>query len=248
MKYSISVVSHESGHHLKKLLQDLLHLMPPDSELILTINTPEDTSYLDDVVRLPLTVIRNPNPLGFGANHNQAFSISSGSRFVIVNPDIRITSDLWDYLDEAFDSDTGACAPTVLSPSGSIEDNVRRFPKVGNLLTRVILGERRPDYSARDNATPVEVDWVAGMFVMFDSVSFRDVGGFDTSYFMYVEDVDICRRLGSMGKRILWVPRCSVVHDAQRASRKSWQHRLWHARSMARFFVRIWPRRRNPMS
>ena len=243
MKYSISVVSHKSGHHLKKLLQDLSHFMPEDSELILTINTPEDTSYLYDAVGLPLKVIQNLNPLGFGANHNQAFSISSGSRFVIVNPDVRITSDPWRYLDETFTSDTGACAPTVLSPAGSIEDSVRRFPKVGDLLSRAVFRECRPAYTARDNASPVKVDWVAGMFVMFDSVSFRDVGGFDTSYFMYVEDVDICRRLASIGKRILWVPHASVVHDAQRASRKNWQHGLWHARSMARFFARTWLRR-----
>jgi N-acetylglucosaminyl-diphospho-decaprenol L-rhamnosyltransferase len=239
MRYSISVVSHNSGKHLEKLLMDLSESSPRQAEVILTINTPEDESYLNNAVGFPLKIIRNSIPLGFGANHNQAFASSSGNRFVIVNPDVRIQSDPWCALDKVFDSDTGACAPIIRSPTGAIEDSVRRFPTIGQLLKRVVLGIRRPDYIAPDNLTPVVVDWVAGMFVMFDSASFRAVGGFDTSYFMYLEDVDICRRLGAIGKKVLWVPNCAVVHNAQRASRKSWQHRRWHARSMMRFLFGV---------
>jgi N-acetylglucosaminyl-diphospho-decaprenol L-rhamnosyltransferase len=239
MKYSISVVSHNSGYHLETLFMDLSESLPPHAEVILTINTPEDESYLNSAVGFPLTIIRNSTPLGFGANHNQAFAISSGNRFVIVNPDVRIQSNPWCALDKVFDSNTGACAPIILSPTGDIEDSVRRFPTIVKLLMRVVLAIRRPDYIAPDKLTPVVVDWVAGMFVMFDSTSFRAVGGFDTSYFMYLEDVDICRRLVSIGKKVLWVPSCNVVHDAQRASRNSWQHRRWHARSMIRFLFGI---------
>lgn len=239
MKYSISVVSHCSGHHLKTLFMDLSESLPPQSEVILTINTPEDESYLNNAVGFPLKVIRNSIPLGFGANHNQAFAGCSGNRFVIVNPDVRIKIYPWDTLDKVFDSDTGACAPIILSPTGAIEDSVRRFPTIGKLLKRVVLGIRRPDYLVPDNLTPIVVDWLAGMFVMFDSKSFRAVGGFDTSYFMYLEDVDICRRLGAIGKKVLWVPSCNVVHNAQRASRKSWQHRRWHLRSIVRFLFRV---------
>lgn len=235
MKYSISVISHKSGLHLKKLFLDFSERFPDQSEVILIINVPEDESYLNNSIGFPLKIIRNSTPLGFGANHNQAFAASSGSRFVIVNPDVRIPGDPWRLLDQAFDQDTGACAPTILSPSGFIEDSVRRFPTVGNLLKRIAFDIRCSDYTASDDLSPVIVDWVAGMFVMFDSASFKLVGGFDTNYFMYLEDVDICRRLISVGKKILWVPGCNVVHDAQRASRKNWQHQRWHIRSMIRF-------------
>jgi N-acetylglucosaminyl-diphospho-decaprenol L-rhamnosyltransferase len=239
MKYSFSIVSHKSGHNLKNLLMDLSDRLPPQSEVILTINTPEDESYLDNVAGFPLKIIRNYKQLGFGANHNQAFAISSGNKFIIVNPDVRILSDPCYTLDKAFDSGIGACAPSILSPSGIIEDSVRRFPTIGQLLKRVVLGVRRPDYLAPDNLSPVVVEWVAGMFVMFDSASFREVGGFDENYFMYLEDVDICRRLVAVGKKVLWVPSCSVVHDAQRASRHNWQHRRWHVISMLRFLFRL---------
>jgi len=239
VKYSISVISHNSGHYLEKLFADLSKKPPPGVEVILTINTPEDESYLNNAVGFQLKIIRNSIPMGFGSNHNQAFATSSGNRFVIVNPDVRIPSDPWCTLDKAFDSGTGACVPRVLSPSGDIEDNVRFFPTIGNLLKRVVLGIRRPDYVVPDNLTPLVVDWGAGMFVMFDSESFRTVGGFDTSYFMYLEDVDICYRLGAIGKKVLWVPTCEVVHDAQRSSHKSLQHLRWHVRSLVRFLFRV---------
>jgi N-acetylglucosaminyl-diphospho-decaprenol L-rhamnosyltransferase len=239
MRFSISIVSHNSGTLIANLLKDLVRNKIDDGEIILTINTPEDESFLDSAVGLPMIVIRNPTPLGFGANHNQAFERTSGERFLIVNPDVRIQGDPWHVLDAAFDSDTGACAPMIYSPAGTIEDSVRHYPTIGKLLKRAVLGIRCPDYIAPQTPSPVEVDWVAGMFVMFDSVSFRTIGGFDTRYFMYLEDVDICRRLVSVGKKILWVPTCSVIHDAQRASRKSWRHRSWHARSMIRFFLGV---------
>lgn len=241
MKFSISIVSHNSGKHLVKLFMDLSERFPPQAEVILTINTPEDEFYLNSAVGFPLKIIRNLNPLGFGANHNQAFSFSSGHRFLVVNPDIRIHGDPWGELDKVFDLnfDVGACVPRVISPTGAIEDSVRHFPTIGKLLKRVVLGIRHPDYISINNLTPIVVDWAGGMFVMFDSASFRSVGGFDTSYFMYLEDADICRRLGVIGKKILWVPSCNVVHDAQRASRKNWQHLCWHARSMVRFIFKI---------
>lgn len=239
MKYSISVVSHNSGKYLEALFMDLSYRFPSQAEVILTINIPENEFYLRSAVNLKLKIIRNCKPLGFGANHNQAFYCSTGQRFVIVNPDIRLRCSLLSVLDNAFDNDTGACAPMVLSSDGIMEDSVRCFPTIGKLFRRVVLGSRTPDYIPAEKFNPIVVDWAAGMFVMFDSSSFKAVGGFDTRYFMYVEDADICHRLGMMGKKIVWVPECSVIHDAQRASRKCWKHRFWHLSSMVRFLFRM---------
>lgn len=239
MKFSISIVSHASGSLIANLFSDFLESFPLHAEIILTINTPEDESYIEFAAGLPLKIIRNHTPLGFGANHNQAFAVATGEKFVIVNPDIRVQGDPWRILETAFDADTGASAPTILSPTGAIEDSIRHYPTLRKLLKRVVLGIRRPDYTEPHDLTPLEVEWVAGMFVMFDSQIYREVGGFDTRYFMYLEDVDICQRLALAGKKIRWVPRCNVVHDAQRASRKSWKHRGWHARSMIRFLLGV---------
>lgn len=235
MKYSISIISHQSGLHLTNLLKDLNNTLPEESEIILTINTAEDETYLSQAKNLPITVIRNSELFGFGENHNRAFKHAKGKFFIIINPDIRINRTPFDSLSKTFTHEIGACAPVVLSPKGDIEDSARRFPTAISLFNRFIFKRKnRIDYPLR-NSNSQEVDWTAGMFIMFDSAAFRCVDGFDSRYFMYMEDVDICRRLKLKGYKIIITPDAQVIHDAQRASSKNWQHFKWHMRSAIRF-------------
>jgi GT2 family glycosyltransferase len=83
----------------------------------------------------------------------------------------------------------------------------------------------------------VRVDWVAGMFIVFRSDAFRSVGGFDERYFLYYEDVDICRRLGAAGASVIYEPGAEVIHDARRASRRELRRAVHHLSSAVRFLV-----------
>ena len=97
-----------------------------------------------------------------------------------------------------------------------------------------MLRDRSADYTYADNED-VDVDWVAGMFMIFPSRIYREVKGFDTRFFMYLEDADICRRLKRAGYRVVCDTRQVVIHDARRSSFKNRQHLKWHMRSMLRF-------------
>lgn len=195
MKFSISIVSHRSGALIANLLADLREWLPPESEILITINVKEDESFLAACSDLPITVLRNDVQQGFGSNHNQAFRISKGCLFVVVNPDVRLEVSPFGALERAMTGEpVGACAPIVLSPSGRVEDSVRRFPSLLRLAVRVLLRRRQADYP-HDACTTIPVDWAAGMFVVFARETFAAVAGFDTRYYMYFEDADICRRL-----------------------------------------------------
>ena len=241
MKSTLSIVSHNSGAQVDQLLGDLHRLLPAETEIILTINVPEDERFLRSHAGLPITVLRNVRPLGFGANHNQAFAVSRGQAFIIVNPDVRLNDSPFDALAGAMSSvmHAGACAPVVVAPDGNMEDSVRRFPSVLRLVRRVVLGRRSADYDPRGKTRPISIDWAAGMFVMFDRAAFVAVGGFDTRYFMYFEDADVCRRLHATGWDVLLTPDAQVVHAAQRASRRSARHLSWHLRSALRFLTGV---------
>lgn len=232
---SLSIVSHGQGILIRDLLSDLCNLSGIPFEIILTLNIPEDEEFLAPFGTLPLRLIRNRVIQGFGANHNAAFAIARGSVFVIVNPDIRASDlTLQPLLDVLDRPNVGACAPVVLSPSGTAEDSVRRFPTLARLSYRLLSRRRRPDY--RWGAEPIAVDWTAGMFVAYRSQAFREVDGFDERFFMYLEDADICRRLRAAGWATMLQPACRVVHAAQRESHRSLQHLAWHARSALRYF------------
>lgn len=229
-----SLVSHGQLPMISEFLEDFRTHAFDNVRILLTINIPEDESSLSDFADLPITIIRNKTPKGFGANHNSAFVQSSGDIFVIVNPDIRLNDFKLDSLTSLFDTaDVGACAPMVRSSSGSIEDSARRFPTIMSLFRRAIVGRRGADYTWSNS--PISVEWAAGMFVAYRPAAFAEVGGFDERFFMYYEDADICRRLAKHCWSTVLQPQTSVIHDAQRASRHSRQHMKWHLQSIFRF-------------
>ena len=84
----------------------------------------------------------------------------------------------------------------------------------------------------------IEVDWIAGMFMAFHEDAFRAVRGFDERFFLYYEDVDICRRLRRAGYVVVYDPRSSVIHDARRASRRNVRLMAIHAASALRYLLR----------
>lgn len=221
---------------VQQLLKDLTALKRSDLEVILTINVPEAEPDFE-AAYVPLRVIRNAEPKGFGANHNCAFEQSCGRFFVVVNPDIRVPALRFDELLEPFDDPrTGICGPLVLNSAGGVEDSARRFPTSARLVQRVLLNDRRANYRAGPGI--VQVDWVAGMFMVFRHEAFQAVGGFDSRrFFMYYEDVDICARLRQLGWTSVLQPATTVVHDAQRASRRNLRHMRWHVTSALRYLT-----------
>lgn len=73
--------------------------------------------------------------------------------------------------------------------------------------------------------------------MLFPKEVFQEMSGFDTRYFLYYEDVDLCARLALKGYRVALCQNVSVIHDAQRASRNSFFHFKLHLTSLLRFFL-----------
>lgn len=231
---SVSVVSHAQGGMVAALLRDLERCAGVH-QVLLTLNVPEAEIDCPESLRARLVVIRNPRPKGFAANHNQAFRQCKAPYFAVLNPDIRLGGDPFPSLMDALAAGQGAlAAPAVRNPEGLAEDSARYFPTPRRLLAKLLgLGDGR---YAVDGMTPMSVDWVAGMFMLFRADAFRDVGGFDEGFFLYYEDVDICARLWKNRQGVLLHPGVAVVHAAQRASRRRPRYLAWHLTSLARYF------------
>ena len=241
-KFTLSLISHGHSKMLPALLDDIRVITQRygrDSfELLLTFNIPEDDDFLDHFRDLPLVRIDNERPAGFGANQNAAFKRSRGQHFVILNPDARIFATDFDALVAPFKSnEVGAVAPKVFDSAGLLQDSARQFPTIRSLLWRLLTLRRECDYP--QVMKPTRVDWVAGMFVVFRREAWVSVDGFNELFFMYFEDVDLCRRLQKRGWSIIYQPSTSIVHDAQRASHRRADHLRWHIRSAARYFFGI---------
>lgn len=242
---SISVVSHLQIGLVAQLLGDLEERCQNSRfELILTLNLDEALPFALDTFSYPIKLVRNTMPMGFAANHNQAFTHATGRYFCVMNPDIRLSSNpfnaLLGYLE---DSSVGVVAPLVLGDKGEIEDSARRFPSPLKILCKAIGRCVGPDYAIKD--APIYPDWVGGMFMLFSRGIFERLRGFDERYFLYYEDVDICGRLRLLGFKVVLCPQARVTHHAQRSSHRSFRYLRWHLRSMTRFFLspvywRLW--------
>lgn len=247
---SVSVVSHGQMALVAGLMQDIhVHCKELDIELILTLNLDEEPLFEPSDFFYAIKVIRNPEPKGFGANHNQAFKQALGQYFCVINPDIRFESDPFSaLLTHVKTPASGVVAPWVVGPAGELEDSVRRFPTPFIILSKVFGQHKKSDYSLA--TTGVEPDWVGGMFMLFPRQVFQQLNGFDEGYFLYYEDVDLCGRLRLAGYRVVVCPGSQVVHHAQRSSHRNLKFLRWHLASMLRFFLssvyRQLNARRNP--
>ncbi len=239
---SVSIVSHGQGPMLPGLLTDLAsHCRGHDLECLLTLNIPEALPFDPASLPFPVHVIRNDHPLGFGANHNQAFAASRGDYFCVMNPDIRLPADPFArLLDRLAEPAVALAAPLVLDPYGNIEDSARRFPSPFTILCKAFRRCQGSDYDMEQGL--IHPEWVGGMFMLFRRDSFAALHGFDEGFFLYYEDVDLCARLRLAGQDIVLDPAVSIVHHAQRSSRSSMRYLRWHLASMARYFVHTYPR------
>lgn len=240
MSMCISIVSHGQGDLISPLLGDLERLLgnrENNINVLITLNIAEDETYLQNR-DLKLSILRNTERLGFGANHNKAFKQVQADIFVVLNPDIRLSDEFSFYeLVSVIEKEDGVLSPVIVDSNGNVEDNARRFPTLLSIGKRVIarLCGRKParDYDVLQNVT--YVDWLAGMFMLFSRKAFNEVNGFDTRYFMYMEDADICRRLSQAGWACKLVTTQLAVHEGQRKSHRSAKHFYWHVKSICTF-------------
>lgn len=234
---SLSVVSHSQIELVKDLLDDLeSHCAESCFEVILTLNLEEKLPFDLSEFSYPIKVIRNTMPLGFGANHNQAFKHASGRYFCVVNPDIRLTNNPFSQLLAGLGDPThGVVAPAVFGKEGAMEDSARHFPSPLKILCKALGGCGDSEYVIKNQ--PIYPDWVGGMFMMFPYRIFEVLGGFDERYFLYYEDVNLCGRLILLGYKVVLYPNSQVIHTAQRSSHRNMQYFRWHLSSMIRFFL-----------
>ena len=226
-------------------------LAPQVDETLVIANLPGSADGVSSDVR----VLENQRPLSFAANVNLGIAATSGEYVLVANPDAIAEPDAVGTLVAFADAHPGCgiAGPEMHWPDGSRQPSRRRFPTVrGTIVRRTPLRRLRPPYEMqREHYTlderptePVRADWMLGAFLLMRRAMLDEIGGWDSGFRHYCEDIDVCYRAAQAGWERWYVPGAVVTHayaaviDRRFLSR----HTLWHARGMARF-VRKHPER-----
>ena len=236
---TLSIVSHGDAKKICRLLASLEKSEPKlaNFQLIVTDNLQDD---LPDFAHAPwgqLTIIRNKKTLGFAENHNRAFELARGEYFAILNPDLIFDRPVFDQLINSLRMhNADLIAPQIVDETGVLQDSFRTLPTPFELIRRRLPGYTFKPYLP-DSYGIIRPGWIAGMFWLVRSESYRQLGGMDKKFFLYLEDVDFCTRARLRGMKILVDSNIRVIHEAKRSSRKSLKYLFMHLQSAVLFFT-----------
>lgn len=196
-----------------------------------------------------ISYIFNGRNLGFGAAHNLALraSMNAAPFHVVLNPDVYFRTGVLEKLFEFAHRrpDVGLLMPKVLNPDGTIQYLCKRLPTPADLILRRFLPavlkplveERLARYEFRDQdyASILSVPVLSGCFMMINCAALSKVGVFDERYFMYMEDVDLCRRIHEKFKTI-YFPEVAIYHGHEKGSYRSFRLMMHHIVSALLYF------------
>ncbi len=188
-----------------------------------------------------------PDNLGFGQGHNHAMGkVWQQSQYhLILNPDVQFEPGTLEKLLAYMEAhpEVGGIAPRIVYPDGSLQYSCRLIPTPWEMFMRRLPGmdrffrERMHRHELRFTGynKTMEVPFLLGCFLLVRSKILRTLGGFDPRFFMYMEDLDLCRRI-SRDHPLIYYPEAEVCHAYARGSAKKLKLFRYHFYSMSQYF------------
>jgi len=245
----VVVVTYSPGESLTHFLSSLSASVPYG--VVLADNGSADGSVdasVQAAVGPGVRLLQTGGNLGYGKAANLGASGFEGDWVVVANPDVTWSPGALDELLAAGERwpRAGCLGPAIRTVDGQLYPSARAFPSLGRGTGHALFGWWWPGnpwtraYRAEQGA-PVEgtTGWLSGSCMLLRREAFEMVGGFDPSYFMYCEDMDLCRRLAEAGWSNVYVPSAVITHlGGQATSRVAGPMLREHHRALYRYLSR----------
>jgi len=236
------VLYNENRDYLLKSINSFLDI-PLTKKLYLIDNSP--TNELENIfIHKDVEYFFMNENIGFGAAHNIVIDkIKDYSDYhIVLNPDVsfepEVILDLTNELNKH--ENVAMIAPKVLFPNDKHQYTARKYPNFFDLIIRRLnIYKSRiydQEYRNQDLTKPFFVEYLTGCFQLYKTKDFVKLGGFDKRYFLYMEDVDICKKIDLLGKQKLYYPKVSIIHILKRGSSKNIKLFFYHLSSAFKYF------------
>ena len=231
---SFITINYNSSNLTIKLVDSIIsQTINLDFEIIVVDNASkkEDFQNLCDSLNRfeQVKIIRNKINSGFASGNMLGVNYALGKYYFFINNDCILLNNtskiLKDFLD--FNKDVGLATAKVLDNNGNYSSSYKQFPHLikqlfGNSIQRIISKNRFPSNKIKLEKNS-EVEVISGSCMFFRKDVFCSIGGFDTVFFLYCEEEDICKRVWDFGKKVYFIPKAEVFHEAGGSTEKSFQ-------------------------
>jgi N-acetylglucosaminyl-diphospho-decaprenol L-rhamnosyltransferase len=218
-RVDVVVVTYNSRQHLRACVEPLCR--DPAIEVIVVDNNSQDGT-LATVGDLPLKAIARDDNRGFAFACNLGWRAGNGRSVVFLNPDSQTDDRSILALANVLESDSriGIVGPQIVDEQGRLQFSQRRFPSLMTSLAAALFVPRvwprtRWSLDLVDGASysaPGSPDWISGACLATRRDVLVAIHGFDERFFMYYEDMDLCRRVRDLGYDVRYEPSIRLVH------------------------------------
>lgn len=211
---SIIIVNHNGARFLQACLDSIQRLVTSRYEVIVVDNDSSDGSC--DLMQLKypwVKLVRSNKNLGFAAGNNLGAMHANGAFILLLNNDTVLVSDLAPAINVLKENQNiGILGAEMLDGDRASQPCTGSFPNPLRLIKFSQLFIKPGKHKERFANDAWIVDWVQGSFLLTTANNWRALGGLDESYFMYVEDIDFCKRSSLRGLLTVYYPVVSYLH------------------------------------
>lgn len=234
---SVITVTYNNEGNICGYLKSLKKSLSIKTEVVIVDNASNDNTVNLLEKEKGIILIKSKENLGFSKACNLAAKRSKGKYLFFLNPDTKITKFVIEKLinfSEQTD-DAGIVAPKLIQFNGLVQASVRKFPSLKGAVKEYYFGIRNSfDAYVPSGMEAISVDAVVGAAMLIKKEIFEKVGGFEEYYFMYYEDIDLCKRIKELNLKVYYLPDVAIYHTvggSQSVMKSKWlkeSARIYH--------------------
>lgn len=213
---SILVITWNQCEAVLRCLRELIgHQQAPGMEIWLYDNASTDnTSEIVKHSFPQVNVVSGKRNLGYAKAANLLVRYARGRACLLLNPDAEIKPDAIQRLSRYLKDHpkVGIVGPSLQDRDGRWQSSGGIFPSPGSILREALFFDR---FSPSVNPFSRTVDWLAGTVMLFSRELGLQLGPFDEQFYLYFEDVDLCRRVWDAGWEVHYLPESVATHEEQ---------------------------------
>jgi N-acetylglucosaminyl-diphospho-decaprenol L-rhamnosyltransferase len=235
---SIVIVNYKSEKYLTKCISSIKEkVLGVDHEVIIVNN--DEEKKLEAKLPKDMRLINSGGNIGFGAACNLGAKSAKGEILCFLNPDTEIVSENIDELLKKLEDNKKVA---VIGPRLVTENGKTQWWCAGKDFSIWQLFKNNvgviDSKKIWESEKEILADWVSGAALLAKKEVFEKIGGFDERYFMYAEDMDLCRRIRALGFNVLYAPQFVVLHKCGKSRDSVLRQKMQFFKSSLRYLIK----------